>query len=239
MTLGTSPSLGIPVGQDPLVCRFMRGIHRLRPPKPKLFPAWEVSSVLRYLKTWGEAKHLPLKRLIQKTAFLVALVCFKRPSDLCNMHVKEGYWQLSMRGFTCQPLGYGKTEPHNVTPPLHIEPHLEDPQLCPVYHLVRLEKTYKNLRSETETKFWLSSKHPHGAVKVSTMYRWLVEVIRGSGALSGKAGDVRSVGSTTAIQAGLDLKRVLKAADWQRVSTLQKYYFKPQKLQALSGILRA
>ena len=71
------------------------------------------------------------------------------------------------------------------------------------------------------------------------MYRWLVEVIRGSGALSGKAGDVRSVGSTTAIQAGLDLKRVLKAADWQRVSTLQKYYFKPQKLQALSGILRA
>ena len=111
--------------------------------------------------------------------------------------------------------------------------------MCPVYHLVRLEKIFKKLRSSSETSFWLSSKHPHRAVKVSTMYRWLVEVIRGSGALSGKAGDVRSVGSSTAIQAGLDLRRVMKAADWQRVSTLQRHYFKPQKIEALSGILRA
>ena len=27
------------------------------------------------------------------------------------MQVVGGFWQLDMRGFTCQPLGYGKTEP--------------------------------------------------------------------------------------------------------------------------------
>ena len=37
-TLGTCPKLGIPIGQDPMVCRFMRGVHRLRPPKSKNFP---------------------------------------------------------------------------------------------------------------------------------------------------------------------------------------------------------
>ena len=102
--------------------------EELRPPIIKLFPSWEVSSVLNCLKLWGQAKHLPLKKLLLKTAFLVALVCFKRPADLCNMQVVDGYWILNMRGFTCQPLGFGKTETHNPTPPLVIEPYLEDPQ---------------------------------------------------------------------------------------------------------------
>ena len=153
------------------------------------------------------------------------------------MHVKEGYWDLNMRGFTCQPLGYGKTEAHNPAAIIHIDPNQEDPQLCPVYHLVRLEKTYSKLRPESETKFWLSSKYPHNAVKVSTMYRWLVEVLRGSGALSGRAGEVRSAGASTAVQSGVDLRRVMKAADWQRISTLQRHYFRPQKVQSLVKIL--
>ena len=37
------------------------------------------------------------------TAFLVAVVCVKRPAD-CNMQVVEKYWELDMNGFTCQPL---------------------------------------------------------------------------------------------------------------------------------------
>ena len=40
-----------------------------------------------------------------KTGFLVALVLYKRPADLCNLQVVEGFWQLDMRGFACQPLG--------------------------------------------------------------------------------------------------------------------------------------
>ena len=173
-----------------------------------------------------------------KTAFLVALVCVKRPADLCNMNIKEGFWQLSMRGFTCQPLGYGKTEFHNPSAPLHIEPFLEDSKLCPVYHLVLLEERLYKLRPEKETRFWLSVRAPHKAVGAPTMSKWLAEVIRGSGALSGKARDVRSAGSSTAIQVGVDMKKVLKAADWHRISTMQRHYFKPQKLESLSDILK-
>ena len=117
-TLGTCPVLGRPIGQDPLVSRFMRGVLRQRPPKNKLFLTWDVTSVLNHLKSWGETKSLPLKKLLMKTAFLLALVCYKRPADLCNMQVHRGYWQLSMRGFSCQPLGFGKTEIHNAIPHL-------------------------------------------------------------------------------------------------------------------------
>ena len=91
-TLGTCRSLGVPVGQDPLVCRCMRGIHRLRPPKTKLFPTWDIVTVLNSVLKWGETKKLPLKKLLTKTAFLVVLVCYKRPADMCNMQVVEGFW---------------------------------------------------------------------------------------------------------------------------------------------------
>ena len=30
-SLGTFPALGKPIDQDPLVCRYMRGVNRLRP----------------------------------------------------------------------------------------------------------------------------------------------------------------------------------------------------------------
>ena len=115
-TLGTCPVCGVPVGQDPLVCRFMRGLLRLIPPRTKLFPTWDLVTVLNRLVSWGDVTQLSLLQLLKKTAFLVAVVCYKRPADLCNMQVVPDYWQLDESGFTCQPLGFGKTVPFQSKP---------------------------------------------------------------------------------------------------------------------------
>ena len=237
-TLSNDPKTGLPVGQDPLVSRFFRGVRRLRPPKIKLFPAWSVSTVLKYLKTLGSSKSLSLDVLLLKTCFLVSLVCCKRPSCLRNMRKVPGYWELSMAGFRCQTLGIGKTELHHISPPIVIEPFLEDPQLCPVYHLVRLNKQLDKVRPKDVTDFWLSSRKPHKPVSTQTLCKWLKKVIIDSGSLSGSARDVRSVGSSTAAQAGLDIGRILQAGDWRRMSTFQSHYFKPQRLDSISNILK-
>ena len=236
MTLPPCPTTGLPVGQDPLVCRFMRGVHRLRPPKVKLFPTWQVSDVLQYLLSWGDIEGLPLNKLLIKTAFLVALVCFKRPADLVNMCLTVGFWSLSSQGFRCQPLGYGKTERHHAVPPLVIEPFTGNSDLCPVLHLVSLERKLATLR-KNEERFWISAKKPHNAISSKSMCTWLKGVIVESGAV-GTARDVRSNGSSTAAQANLDLSRILQAGNWNRVSTFQRHYFRPQKIPALSSILR-
>ena len=144
---------------------------------------------------------------------------------------------MDMRGFTCQPLGYGKTESHNQVQPIKIEPLLKDPRLCPVFHLVRLERSLVKLRPKSETRFWLSSKQPHQAITPSTMCGWLKQVIMYSGSLSGTARDVRSEGASTAVQARMDIRGIMEAANWQRLSALQRHYFKPQNLQSLSSIL--
>ena len=78
------------------------------------------------------------------------------------MNVSKDFWQLSMEGLTmtCQPLGYEKTEAHNPVPPIRIKPFLKAPRLCPVYHLVRLERILGKLRPKSVTGFWLSFKSP-------------------------------------------------------------------------------
>ena len=143
-----------------------------------------------------------------------------------------------MSGLRCQTLGMSKTEIHNVAPPIHIEPYNDDPALCPIFHMVRLDKKLEKFRGKNETRFWLSSKKPHSPATVQTICKWLKSVIVDSGAVSGSVRDARSAGATTAAQAGIDLGRVMEAADWKRLSTFQRHYFKPQSLDNLSSILK-
>ena len=237
-TLGTCAETGKPVGQAPLVCRFMRGAHRLNPPKTKLFPSWDIVTILNFLKSWGPARKLSLSQLLKKSAFLVALVCYKRPADLYNMRVVKEYWYINSEGFRCQPLGYGKTESHHPIPPIQIEPFTEEPTLCPVSHLVELDGRLRNLRQKSEDRFWISAKAPHKAVSTRTLSEWLRFVIRKAGLKEGLPREVRSVGVSVAIQSNFDLKQVLAAGNWQRLSTVRRHYFRPQSLESLSQILR-
>ena len=179
---------------------------------------------------------LSLLQLLKKTAFLVAVVCYKRPADLCNMQIVSDYWQLGEGGFICQPLGFGKTEQHRPAPPIKIEPFKDNPNLCPVLHLINLERRLVKLRPQSVKQFWITSRRPYKAISTATMSKWLQDVILEAG-LEGTARDVRSVGASTAIQTNMNLSRVMEAADWSRLTMLQRHYFKPQCLSSLSSIL--
>ena len=88
--------------------------------------------------------------------------------------------------------------------------------MCSVYHLVRLEQ---KLRNKTEPRFCLSSKTSHKAISPSMLCGWLKEVITASGSMAGMTRDVRSVGAYTTVQARLDIKQVMAAGNWTRLST--------------------
>ena len=90
--------------------------------------------------------------------------------------------------------------------------------------MVRLNKLLERVRPEGVTDLWLSSCKPHKPVSTQTICKWLKKVIVDSGALSGSARDVRSVGSSAA---GLDIGKIMQSADWRRVRTFQSHYLKP------------
>ena len=65
---------GVPIGQHPLVTRLLKGVYNLRPPMPRYSSTWDVGMVTKYLTSLGRNEDLPLKRLSQKLALLMALV---------------------------------------------------------------------------------------------------------------------------------------------------------------------
>ena len=62
----------IPVGQLPIVKRFMKGIYELRPPLPRYTATWDLSTVVNYFRKGVSVSELSLKELTLKLTFLLA-----------------------------------------------------------------------------------------------------------------------------------------------------------------------
>ena len=69
-----------PVGNHPLICRFMKGDYISRPTQPRYSAVWDVKVVLDFFRQWKGNAELSLKELSLKTATLVALVSAQRKS---------------------------------------------------------------------------------------------------------------------------------------------------------------
>ena len=71
-------SRGTPIGEHPLICRFVKGVFELRPSLPKYTEIWDVAIVLNYLKTLDPPQGLTLKNLTLKTSTLLCLLSGQR-----------------------------------------------------------------------------------------------------------------------------------------------------------------
>ena len=77
------PSIdGIPVGQHPLIIRFLKGVFESRPAMPRYTAVWNVNQVLDYLKTLYPVNEISLKSLTLKLTMLLALVTAQREQSL-------------------------------------------------------------------------------------------------------------------------------------------------------------
>ena len=65
---------GSAVGQNPLVCRLLKGVFQTRPAKPKYTDVWDVQVLLPYLATLHTVESLTLKQLTSKLVMLLLLV---------------------------------------------------------------------------------------------------------------------------------------------------------------------
>ena len=75
----------------PLVTRFTKGVHELRPPQPRVFNTWSVNTILLFLRSLHPAEDLPLKTLTLKFVMLSALVSAARSSYLRQFDLKFHY----------------------------------------------------------------------------------------------------------------------------------------------------
>ena len=85
---------GHPVGDTPIILRFVKGISELQAPKPKVSTTWSVDKVVGFLQEVGPIESLSLHDLSLKLAMLLALTSAARVHkltalDKVNVPVKK------------------------------------------------------------------------------------------------------------------------------------------------------
>ena len=77
------------IGADPLVSRFVKGIAKLKPVKPKYHCTWDVSIALNYIKKFHPLIDLTLKQVSDKAVLLLALSTAHRVQTLASINIEN------------------------------------------------------------------------------------------------------------------------------------------------------
>ena len=77
----------IPFGKLPLVCRFLKGVFTLKPVLPRYSATWDISVVLKYIKSLKALKQCDLKSLSYRLAILLCITTGQRDQTLLYMSI--------------------------------------------------------------------------------------------------------------------------------------------------------
>ena len=203
----------------------MQGVFNSRPPKPRYTCIWDVGTVLGYMKTMPPPQELSLTKLSWKLVTLLALSNADRASDLQLLDIN--YLHISEVSAEFRVDGLGKTRRSG--PPRQVTyPRFESPEICPVATLEAYIDRSKPIRGNT-TALFVSTKKPHKRVTTSTLSRWMKCMLEASGidVKIFKGHSVRTAAASAAHKAGASIRDILKAGNWKRESTFNRFYNKP------------
>nr|CAH7747729.1 unnamed protein product [Callosobruchus chinensis] len=218
-----------PTEQD-LKCinRFLKGVAKIRPPKPKYSFTWNPDSVLLFLKTWYPLNSLSLEQLTYKLVFLMAISSASRIQTLTKIKLSdisktEGKIEIRISEKI-------KTSAPNKIQPLLIFPYFrEAPELCVAQTIeAYLEKTSKH-RNNYEYLI-LTHKKPFHPATSQTISRWLKITLNLGGIdteiFSGYS--TRHAATSAASRKGVNVDLIRHTAGWTPSSnTFFKFYNRP------------
>ena len=222
---------------DP-IRQLLNGMFNSRPPPRKLVPAWDLNTLLNFLKDppFEPLSSASLEDLTHKVVVLVALACGRRCSELHALAVGD-HLTLSRAGATLyfRPGFLAKNERSSFTASPIFLPDIaigssvsEDRFWCPVRALRYYLKRTKLLRDDTDQLF-VTSRKPHKAASKRSIARWICEVIHRSGAIvKGRvtAHSTRAVASSTAFLKGVTAEEVINTVAWKTASTFSTTYLR-------------
>ena len=196
-------------------------MFNLRPPSRKLVPEWDLPLVLQFLasRKFSNFRELSLLELSYRTAFLLAVACGRRCSELHALSISKNHMRFSPEGATLLPrAGFlAKNQALSFTPEPIFIPDLrratgnsEDGPWCPVKCLKFYLARTKNLRGGVDQLFITTTK-PHKPASKVTLSRWIVALVRRAyfeldrPAPQTRAHDTRAQSSSWALYSGRPL----------------------------------
>ncbi|KZS10489.1 Uncharacterized protein APZ42_025037 [Daphnia magna] len=76
---------GIPIGQQPLIVKLLKGCYNQNPPRPRYDFTWDPNRVFQFMSSLGSNEFLPLPPLSGKLVTLLALATLLRVSELASI----------------------------------------------------------------------------------------------------------------------------------------------------------
>ena len=216
---------GLPVRQRPEVFTLLTGLFNLKPPQPRYSFTWDFQIVLEFIKNnWTDNKSLPIKNL----TLLLALTSASRASSIHHLDIR--FTSLSEEKFVFNFEKLLKTWKKSIAPPkLEIFAFEKDTNLCVIQTLKLYLNRLHESRDEKRIQLLLGMNKPRKSVSVSTVSRWIKNVMPLSGIdLSLFKGlSTCSVSTSRARLSRASILEILGESRWFSESTWQKFYKKP------------
>ena len=216
---------GFVIGSHPIVIRFLKGIYNLRPSMPRYVTTWDVSKVLKYLKSLSPVKYLTLKLLTFKLAMLLCLILAGRTQTLHLLSIqgmvkRDNVYVLQFKDFLKQ------SRPGNSNAFVELKAY-RDKQLCCITVLKEYLHRTVNLRGNNHDLF-ISYVKPHLSVTKTTISRWLKTVMVKSGIDINKytVHSIRSASASKAKFNSVPIEVIMKSVGWSSDKTFAKFYDK-------------
>ncbi|XP_070521642.1 uncharacterized protein [Cardiocondyla obscurior] len=217
------------INSDGLIARFLKGVFKQRPTKPRYNTTWDVAPVLDYLEKKHPLKKLKMKDAAEKVAILLALTTGQRLQTLALINIDN--IEKSKSGVKIKiPDQIKTTKPGSFQPELVLPFFQNKPDLCVASAVLEyLDCTKKQRQKETKNLF-LSTVKPFGKASSQTIGHWIK-------ALLGKAGvdiekftaySTRHAAVSKAHKRGVDISVIKSCAGWSPGSqTFFKFYNRP------------
>ena len=221
------PPEGCTFGHHPLVARFLKGVFTARPALPRYQEVWDVSVVLKYLKSLHPPEQLSLKDLTLKMTMLIALLSGQRCQTIHALDTTTMVLSADKCVFYIYEL-LKTSRPGKHYGCLELRAYADDKQLCVVNLLQEYVQRTVKFRG-TNAQLLLSYHKLHNPVSTATIGRWLKEVLKRAGIDIQKfsAHSTRSASVSAAKTLNISVKTILDAAGWSNADTFAKFYDRP------------
>lgn len=226
LSSGVSLVENVSIFQHKLVKRFLKGVFHMKPRFSSCKYTWNVSTVLKFLKTWSPIENLSLLQLSCKLATLLALLSGQRGQtihliDIRNIDFRNGV--VVIRFGDLLKSSSDKRHLGEIT----LEGYTLDSDMCIINILKEFIRRTVDLRG-TETKLFIQTQKPHKFVSRDTISRWIKHTLCSAGIdTSIFTPHSTRAASTSAAFSRVPLDTILKTAGWESQCTFRKFYNKP------------
>lgn len=205
-------------GKHALTVKFMKGIFKLNPPKPKKVFTWDVSLVLNLLRS-KDNHEITLKELSHKCCMLLALSTGQRAQTLAALNLDNICHNTDRAIFSfTENL---KTSRPGFTHSVSVCKFENDLSICPLDCLYVYMDRLDKLRLDNQ--LFVSHQKPHKAISTQTISRWLSFTLSQAGLSDFTGHSTRSASSSKA-SCTLNIDSILKTVGWSREGTFAKHY---------------